>query len=146
MLILLKDAARRPEAFQWFGGIPRHELDGWLRREGIGLPSDILELWEATGGGDIFEETIYRPTVQSPPCAGFVADDIESTNTRHAAAGKPRAFYIFMDGSFFSAVHLRDQNFVNLTRSYAITNSFPSLDEWYLRSLKAEFGKRYGLD
>ncbi len=110
------------------------------------LPSDLIELWEVTGGGDVFEETIYRPTVPSLPSAGFVADDIESLNARHAAAGNLYGLYIFTDGTFLSAVRLHDQEFVTLRRDHVVEDSFPSLDEWYLHTLRAEFGKKYGLD
>jgi hypothetical protein len=116
-----------------------------MRHEGVVLPSDLIELWEMTGGGDVFEETILRPTVPSAPNSGFVQDDIESVNAHHAAAGKSRGLYIFMDGAFLSAVRLDDQKFVTLARNYAIADSYPSLDKWYLQTLRAEFGERYGL-
>jgi hypothetical protein len=145
MLILLQDAARCPKPFQWFGAIPRPELDDWLQRERLVLPADLIELWEITGGGDVFEETIYRPTVPSAPSAGFVCDDIESLNARHAAAGNPYGLYIFTDGAFLSAVRLHDQEFVTLTSNHVVEDSFPSLDEWYVHTLRAEFGERYGL-
>jgi hypothetical protein len=145
MLIILQDAERSPKPFQWFGAIPRSEIEEWLRRERLALPPDLIELWGITGGGDVFEETILRPTVRSVPNRGYVEDDIESANARHAAAGNPQGLYIFMDGAFLSAVRLRDQEFVTLTRNYVVENSFPSLDEWYIKTLRAEFGDRYGL-
>jgi hypothetical protein len=145
MLILLQDAERWPKPFQWFGAIPRPEIEDWLRRERLVLPPDLIELWEMTGGGDVFEETILRPTVPSVPNSGYVEDDIESVNSHHTAAGNPQGLYIFMDGTFLSAVRLRDQEFVTLTRSYVVENSFPSLDDWYIGTLRAEFGERYGL-
>lgn len=145
MLIILQDAERWPKPFQWFGAIPRPELEDWLRRERLVLPPDLIELWEITGGGDVFEETILRPTVRSVPNGGYVEDDIESVNAYYAAAGNPKGFYIFMDGTFLSAVRLHDQEFVTFTRNYIVENSFPSFDEWYMKTLRPEFGERYGL-
>jgi hypothetical protein len=145
MLILLQDAERWPKPFQWFGAIPRPELEDWLRCERLVLPPDLIELWEITGGGDVFEETVLRPTVRSVPKGGFVGDDIESVNVHDAAAGIPQGLYIFMDGTFLSAVRLHDQEFVTPTRNNVVENSFPSLDEWYVGTIRAEFGQRYGL-
>jgi hypothetical protein len=59
--------------------------------------------------------------------------------------GKPSGLYIFQQGAFISAARLSDQEFVTLTKDYAIENSFGSLDDWYVRTLRAEFGQRYGL-
>ncbi len=146
MLILLKDAVDTPGVFFPFGAIPAAELREWLRQNALVLPSDLIELWEATGGGDIFDsETIFRPTVPSIPNSCFVEDDIEGRNAAHAAEGKPSRLYIFHQGAFLSAIRLYDQKFVTLTKNYAIQNSFGSFDDWYVRTLRAEFGERYGL-
>ena len=93
MLILLRDAEVVPRVFHPFGAIPKAELREWLRQNAMVLPSDVIELWEATGGGDIFDsETIFRSTVPSIPNACFVEDDIEGRNAAHAAEGKPSGF------------------------------------------------------
>jgi hypothetical protein len=34
---------------------------------------------------------------------------------------------------------------VTLTEGYVVKQSFASLDEWYLRTLRAEFSEEYGL-
>jgi hypothetical protein len=147
MLALLQDAERVPRLFDWFGAIPGAEVQDWLQNSGLVLPADLIELWQLTGGGDVFEsETILRPTVPSVPNTCFVDDDIEGINAGHTSAGKPSELYIFQQGVFLSAVRLADQKFVTLTRNYVVEDSFPSLDEWYIRTLKAEFGRRYGID
>jgi hypothetical protein len=146
MLILLQDAHRVPNMFAPFGAVSTAELQEWLHQNALVLPSDLIELWELTGGGDIFEsETVFRPTVPSIPNRTLVEDDIESRNAAHSAKGKPSKFYIFQEGSFLSAVRLSDQRFVTLTNDYVPKNSFGSLNDWYVRTLRAEFGKRYGL-
>ncbi len=147
MLAILQDAQRVPRIFCDFGAIPPEELREWLRHNALQLPADLIEFWELTGGGDIFDcETIYRPTVPSIPNSCFVHDDIESINAGHTAKGKPSEFYIFHDtGSEFSAVRLHDQKFVTLSSNYIVRNSFDSLDEWYIRTLRDEYGEMYGL-
>lgn len=146
MLILLQDAQRVPAVFFPFGAIPAAELGDWLRKNALALPPDLVELWQLTGGGDIFEsETIFRPTVPSVPNACFVEDDIEGGNTAHTARGKPSDLYLFQQGVFLSAVRLSDQKFVTLTDNYSVEHSFDSIDEWYVRTLRVEFGERYGL-
>ena len=145
-MLILDDAARRPSLFQWFGAIPRPEIEEWLRCSRLSIPSELIDLWQATGGGDVFEsETILRPTVPSVPNNGFVGDDIESANAPLAAAGNPHGLYIFQNGLFLSAVRLDDQEFVTLTGDYAVKDSYASLNEWYVHTLRAEFAQRYGL-
>ena len=53
---------------------------------------------------------------------------------------------MFHRGLFPSAIRLSDHRFVTLTEdSYTVKDSFASLDEWYVRALRAEYGERYGL-
>src|SRR3954447_20759602 len=140
MLRLLEDALRRPDLFAWFGGIPQKEIEDWLLKTRLTLPSDLIELWQITGGGDVFEsETILRPTVPSIPQSNFVDDDIESVNLYLETKGKPDGLYIFQNGGFLSAVQLKNQNFVTLTTNYAVEHEFHSLDEWYIHVLRTEF-------
>ena len=129
MLILLQDAQKVPRVFFPFGAIPVTELHDWLRHTRLVLPSDLIELWQLTGGGDVFEsETIFRPTVPSTPNGYFVEDDIEGRNTAYAEEGKSGDLYVFQHGAFLSAVRLSDQRFVTLTEGgYTIKDSFDSL-------------------
>jgi hypothetical protein len=147
MLILLQDAQRVPRIFSPFGPIPSAEIQDWLQRTGLTLPSDLVELWQQSGGGDIFEsETILRPTVASRPNGCFVEDDIEGINVAYAEAGKPGDLYVFHRGLIRSAVRLSDQRFVTLSEGgYRVKDSFASFDEWYVRTLRAEYGERYAL-
>ncbi len=146
MLLLLLDAEVKPGLFCPFGPIPRSELREWLYETALALPSDLIELWEVAGGGDMFEsETIFRPTVSSTPYVNFVDDHIEDRNAVHTLNGKPSGLYIFHEGAFLSAVQLSDRTYVTLKEDYCVDSSFRSLDEWYVRTLRAEFGERYGL-
>src|SRR5450432_1468070 len=145
MLVLFQDAQRVPAMLAPFGAIPTTELREWLRQNALVLPSDLIELWEVTGGGDIFEtETVFRPTGSAIQNPSF-QDDIESRNAAHSAKGKPSGLYTFQEGAFLSAIRLSDQRFVTLTNDYVPSNSFDSLDDWYVHTLRAEFGERYGL-
>ncbi len=144
-MVLVEDS-RVPGVFFGFGAIPKAELRDWLKRHALVLPPDLLTFWQLTGGGDVFEsETILRPSVPTPPNASFVEDDIESANLAHNANGKPSELYLFQQGAFLSAVRVSDQKYVTLTKAYAVQDLFDSMDEWYVRTLRAEFGKRYGL-
>lgn len=144
-MLILQDAEQWPMAFGWFGPIPQAEIQDWLHRNRVTLPSDLTTLWAKTGGGDAFEsETILRPTVASVPNAGYVSDDIESENQLPAAPSG--GLLIFHRGAFLSAIRLEDQVFVTLGDNHEIKNQYRSLDEWYVNTLRAEFGPRYGLD
>ncbi len=142
MSIIIQDAARYPNAFSWFGAIPTIEIENWLQNSRLALPSDLIELWWVTGGGDLFEsETILRPKVASTPNECFVDDEIESFNDAAVTTG----LYIFQRGIFLSAVRLQHKDFVSLTKDHAIVDRFNSLDDWYVHTLRAEFGERYGI-
>jgi hypothetical protein len=56
MLIILQDAQGAPSVFHLFGAIPKAEAREWLRQNALALPNHVIELWEVTGGGDIFRE------------------------------------------------------------------------------------------
>jgi hypothetical protein len=114
MLTILSDAKRKPALCRWFGPIPSPELGAWLERSEMLLPSDLLDFWCATGGGDIFEtETILRPTVPQSPNSCFVAgDDTDTQNSSHRKAGMPAGLFIFHIGSFLSAIALENQRYV----------------------------------
>ena len=144
---MLRDAQKVPRIFSPFGAIPSAEIQDWLRRTGLVLPSDLIELWQQTGGGDVFEsETILRPTVASTPNSCFVEDDLEGISAVYAEEGKSGDLYVFHRGLFPSAVRLSDQRFVTLTGDgYTVKDSFASFDEWYVRTLRAEYAESYGL-
>ena len=133
--------------FDPFGAIPLVEIQDWSRRTGVILPSDLIERWQQTGGGDVFEsETILRPTVVSTPNSCFAEDAIEGINAAYAEEGKSGDLYVFHLGFFPSAVRLSDQRFVTLSEGGCmVRDSFALFDEWYVGTLRAENGERYGL-
>lgn len=150
MARVLEDSKRNPDAFCWFGAIPSDELEAWGERSGIALPADLLEFWQVTGGGELFEsETILRPDVPSRPNSCFLAgDDTTVANATHKAHGMPDHFFAFQTGAFLSAIDLHTMEFVTLDESnaYTTTARFASFDDWYVHTLRAEFASRHGLD
>lgn len=145
---ILEDAARKPDVFCWFGAIPAGEIEAWTERVAVHLPSDLLDFWRFTGGGDAFEsETILRPNVTSRPNAAFVVgDDTDSANNSHRASGMPEYLFLFGVGLFLSAVDLRTARYVTFSPRYSIRAEYASFEDWYLHTLRAEFGQRYGLE
>lgn len=147
MLTILKDVAKRPDLFHWFGAIERFQLESWVRSFGFPIPSDLVEFWSQTGGGDLFEsETIFRPAAVPSSMPFFVSgDDLLTANEQHNRDGMPKSYCAFHDGSFLSAIRRTDQALVTLSEEYKETAEYSSLDEWYLRTIRADFAARYHL-
>jgi hypothetical protein len=147
MLAILKDAKRRPDLFHWFGSIQRTQIEAWAQLSSIAVPDDLLEFWSQTGGGDLFEsETIFRPTLTPSPEPYFIdGDDVDSANQFRIHNGMSKSYLAFHDGLFLSAVRMSDQMFVTLGESYEETAVFSDFDEWYLRTLRADYAANYDL-
>jgi hypothetical protein len=59
---LLADAKAAPDLFSWNGSISRDLLEDWVAALRWRIPSDLVEFWVATGGGEVFEsERLLRP-------------------------------------------------------------------------------------
>ena len=147
MLTILKDAERRPDLFGWFGAIGRGYIELWSRSSNLDAPSDLVDFWSQTGGGDLFEsETMFRPTLIPTPVPYFVSgDDIDTANQQRIRDGMPKSYLAFHDGIFLSAVRLADKKLVTLSGKHEETALFSDLDDWYLRTLRELYGTRYGL-
>jgi hypothetical protein len=60
--LLEQDSSRRPELFVWNGSLSKERIEKWLEERQLKLPEDLVELWQETGGGELFEsETILGP-------------------------------------------------------------------------------------
>jgi hypothetical protein len=145
---VLQDARRKPNIFFWFGAIPADELKEWTEHMGIRLPADLLDFWRVTGGADMFEsETVLRPDVPSRPNTGFIeGDDTATANAWHRAKSLSENFFVFQTGSFLSVIDLQTLEYVSLSAEYAPEARFASFEEWYAKTVRAEFAERYGLD
>ena len=147
MLKILKDAESSPKIFFWFGAIAIEQIKSWMRSNSIIVPPDLGEFWSQTGGGDLFDgETILRPTRIPSIFPYFIdGDDVDSVAQFQIQNGMPDSYLPFHIGSCFSVVRLPSQTFVTLDEKFQETAGFATFDEWYTRTLRADFGAHYGL-
>jgi hypothetical protein len=147
MLKILKDAERSPKIFYWFGAIALELIESWMRSNSITVPPDLVEFWRQTGGGDLFDaETILRPTRIPSIYPYFIdGDDVDSVTQFQIQNGMPDSYVPFHIGSCLSAVRLSDQVFVTMDEKFQETAVFATFDEWYMKTLRADFGAHYGL-
>lgn len=141
---LIEDAQMRPDLFRWNGRMDSVSLRAWLDRNpwALGCPKDLLALWQTTGGGDAFEtETILGPL--GDPELG---DDIASINRDLRSQGMSETFVVFHVGLLMSGVDTALGDYVELVPSgFRVARRFLSLDDWYIRTLRAEYAQRYAL-
>lgn len=149
-MTIFDDAQRRPDLFCWFGAISLSDIQEWSARTQLDLPSDLLAFWQETGGGDLFEsETILRPSVSETIAPNFVeGDDTESRNTAYRSSGLPNGLFVFHVGMDISAIDLRSNEYVTVAErnGFSIAARFTSFDDWYSKTLRAEFAKKYNLE
>ena len=148
MHTLLKDAQGRSQVFAQFGAIPLGEIETWMSSASLILPPDLVEFWSLTGGGDLFDDsaTIHRPT-QTPASDGCFldGDDVDSLMQFCIERGMPKSYLAFASGIDLSVVRLTDQKFVTLDDAFEEIAVYSTFDEWYLATLRADFGDHYGL-
>jgi hypothetical protein len=148
MLKILKDAERSPKIFYWFGAIALEQIESWMRSSSLIIPRDLVEFWSQTGGGDLFDDsdTILRPTQVPSIYPNFIdGDDVDSVTKFQIQNGMPDLYLPFHIGTRFSAVRLSDQMFVVLDEKFQEIAVYATFDEWYTRTLRADFGAHYGL-
>jgi hypothetical protein len=140
--LLQRDQSRRPELFRWNGPVSRERLDAWARHRGLELPEDLMLLWQATGGGDLFEsETLLGPFGDRP-----LGDDVDGVNAIHHGRGMDSDYLIVHVGIALSAIRRSDNSWVVLDpNTYAVLGEYASSEIWYARVLRAEFAARHGL-
>jgi hypothetical protein len=91
------------------------DLQAWLdSNQWLGhLPSDLLNFWQETGGGDAFEsETVLGPL--SDPNLG---DDIALVNREFRSRGMPERVVVYHTGLLMSAVDTTIGDYVELEPS-----------------------------
>jgi hypothetical protein len=141
---LLEDSRVRPDLFHWNGQMGAAGLYLWLSENPwVGrCPTDLLALWEETGGGDVFEsETILGP--RGDPQLG---DDIAAVNSALRQSGMPERFLVFHRGMITSAADMESGDYVELSPDrFRVLRRFPSLEAWYVTTLREEYAKRYAL-
>jgi hypothetical protein len=143
-LKVIEDSSLRPELFIWNGPIESDRLAAWLRRHGLdtSCPKDLQFLWQVTGGGDIFEsETLLGPfgNVQT-------GDDVIHANEFLRRQGLPGRFLVFFVGLSYGAIDTVSGDYVELeSENFRVRRHFRSLDDWYVNTARADFGRKYGL-
>lgn len=141
-LQILRDAAARPELFFWNDAIPIEDLRSMIAAAGMVLPEDLFFLLSETGGGDIFE----TETILSPSGDKRLGDEIISTNEFLRERGLPKNFTVFHRGLCFSAVRINAPEYVTMDEdSFKVTGEYDSLDDWYTRTIRKEYGQAYKL-
>ncbi len=144
METLLEDSRLRPDVFQWNGPVEAERLATWLDGNGLTaiVPQDLVTLWLLTGGGDIFEsETLLGPFGDVT-----LGDDVVEAKAFLRSTGLPSGYLVFSRGFTLGAVEHSTGEFVELdSRDFRVTARFSTLDDWYRKSVRAEFASRYRL-
>jgi len=146
VLKILEDLAGRSNVFVSFGAIAHGEIESWMRAASLTIPSDLIEFWCQTGGGDLFDdsETMLRPTRIPSSYPGFLqGDDMESATQFRIQNGMPASYLLFHSGTFLSAIRLADQRFVSLDDGFQETGVFSTFEEWYAGTLRPIFVEVY---
>lgn len=118
--------------FYWFGAIDDRTMSEWLTSQNLVLPSDLIDFWKLTGGGDIFEnETILGP-FGNPE----LGDDIVGCNQYHYLQGLAKEYLLFHCSYYYSAVHLPTLKYVTLNDKYKVLKTFENFDEWYKKTIR----------
>jgi hypothetical protein len=117
-------------------------MNEWLHQHGFGVPDELLQFWQTTGGGALFEtETILGPFGDRQ-----LGEDVDSVNELHRARGMDGRYLIVHVGSALTAIRLIDKKWVMLDQdTYAEIREYESFERWYESVLRAEFAERYGL-
>ena len=141
---IYEDALARPDLFRWFG-INSREFKLWLEALPVRVHPGLVDFWDRTGGGDIFEsETLLGPLHPAE------AENVLKMNEYHWNNGLSEEMVLFHIGTFMSASHVdfpKHRNSVVTFKndSYEIAKKFATFGDWYTKTLRAEFADRYGL-
>lgn|SRR5262249_4341253 len=139
--IVLDDARAVPNLFLWNGPVDRRKIDDWITNRGWVIPDDLRRFWTVTGGGETFEsEKFLQPLVSAD-----VDDSVAQVTAWCEERGMPHGFVVFHEGFSFTAIRQLDGAYVSLDRDLRVTGEYGTLDRWYVKVLRAEYGQRYGL-
>lgn len=144
MSLILRDAAAAPDVFRWNGAVGLQALRDWLAEKGWPVPADLLEFWQVTGGGEIFESELLLPPVASPGARYGVG--AVTAWYRHHGLGKD--LVVFHQGFGLTAVNVVTGTYVYFdsdVETLRITAEYVSMNHWYAETVRSEYGDRYGL-
>jgi hypothetical protein len=141
-VIIQDDAHALPRAFLWVGALDRLALEQAIAAAGHSVPHSLFEFWLATGGGVAFETEEFAAPLGNTTLVESVAE----LNAGLRARGMDGRYLVFQRGVFVSAVRQSDLRFVTLTDGTWMEDSeYPTFDEWYRKTLRAEYAERYGM-
>ncbi len=137
-----RDAEFKPRLFFWEGAVGERQFSDLIEKRSWNLPSDLSHFLAQTGGGEIFEtETVLGPLRDED-----LGDNLFTYNKELRGRGLPEGYVVFHTGMTVSAVRLDDGRYVELDRDdFHERAEFTSLEDWYLRLIRAEYAERYGL-
>jgi hypothetical protein len=141
--LILQDAQRRPELFDWRGPVNADELHRWLAANRFVVPADLVTFWKATGGGEAFE----TETLLAPIACESSGEDVEGVTREHCARGMPADYLVFHVGfGGLSVIRRSDARYLLIDDTkYVVAAEYATLDEWYRLLLRAEYEGRYRL-
>ena len=136
---LVRDQAESPHLFVWAGRTSAVKAVAALVAEtGVPAPTDLLQLWATTGGGELFESEELLP-----PLAG--EDGFIERTLALRQRGLPGGLVAFHQGAWVSAFRGADPPIVALRpRTFTVIATFDNLADWY-GHLRREYAERYGL-
>ncbi len=140
MMTMMSDAQTFPRLFLWNGRPDKSALQRWVDSHSLGTASELIALLSETGGGVLFETEVILA-----PFSGGLADHADAVNREHRQRGLPVDYWLFHTGVTLSAYSRTRQTYDELSPSYRTTQSFSSLEEWYVMVLRSEYAERYGL-
>jgi hypothetical protein len=108
----------------------------------LSVPQDLMDFWIDFGFGEMFEtETIYSPFTDNENYS------IKEINDFFMSRGLSTDFCVFHTGINISAFRIEEPCFVLLEEdSFEILESFYTFDEWYNKTLRAEYFERYSMN
>ncbi len=138
---ILVDGAAAPHLFLWNGPVGRQHILDWIAERHWVISPDLVEFWAATGGGEILEsERLLRPLLE-PQGQEEVAQVTAWCQQRGMASG----LVVFHEGLGFTAVRGGDGVYIWLDGDLRIISEHSTLNQWYVETLRNEYGDRYGL-
>lgn len=141
--IIMRDAGITPRVFLWNGPLRREELLAWAVTRGWVFPFDLVQFWCETGGGEVFESEVFLA-----PLFRIDSDDtVDVVTAGCRSRGLSADLVVFHEGlDGFTAVHTRTHMYTTVKDDgVSIGDEYPSLESWYVESIRREFAEKYGL-
>ena len=144
MNLLLRDAAIAPHLFQWNGPIDTSTVQQIMLTHNWRIPPDLLEFWQKTGGGEIFEtERVLPPVFPREP-----QHEVAQVTQWYRQRGLGSDLIVIHQGLGLTAVSGacgRYLYFDTDVASFRVVGEYVTMNQWYVATLRSEYAERYGL-